>query len=121
MNILKLFTVKDLLTIIFGIASLIYAIICTIKARNKAKESKEEFNFYETLYETVLQSMECSEKTLTPLKNFVGQTVSEMKLDDTLKRVQNFCLTHGKIYNEEKVKTIINKLIDFSKIVNYKK
>lgn len=117
----KNLTVADILTILSIIFSLVFGIVSFIKARKKTKNVSEEFVFQENLYNEVINAMETCEKTLSPLKNALGVSVSSMKLENVLQKVQNYCLSNGKEFNEEKVKKLINDLIGFSKIVNYKK
>ena len=114
-------SVTDILSLVAMIASLIFGIWSYIKGRNKAKNVNEEFVFQENLFNAVISAMEDSEKILTPLKNALGTSVSSMKLDNVLQKVQNYCLSNNKPFDKEKVEKIITDLINFSKIVNYKK
>ena len=120
-KILENLTATDVVTIFLGIISIGYGIYTAIKASKKAKETNEEFNFQAALFEEILFAMENSEKIISPLKGVIGTNVSEMKLDNALQRVQNYCLTNNKPFNREKVEKIITDLINFSKNVNNKK
>lgn len=120
-KLLESLTVTDVATIFIGVISIFYAIYTAIKASKKAKETNEEYNFQAALFEEILLAMESSEKIISPLKGIIGANVSEMKLDNALQRIQNYCLTNNKPFNKEKVEKIITDLINFSKNVNNKK
>lgn len=120
-DLIKNLSVTDILKILATVASIIFGIVVWLKGRKNAKTANEEFVFQANLFETILTAMEDCEKILTPLKNALGSSVSSMKLDNVLQKVQNYCLTNNKPFDKDKVEKIINDLIDFSKTVNYKK
>lgn len=120
-NLIKNLSVTDVLTIVAMLASIIFCVYSYVKGQHKAKTANEEFVFQGNLFETIISAMEDSEKMLTPIKNALGTSVSSMKLDNVLQKVQNYCLCNNKPFDREKIEKIITDLINFSKIVNYKK
>jgi hypothetical protein len=120
-NIIKNLSVADILYIIVTAVSIVFGVISFLKARKNAKNSNEEFLFQENLLQEIINAMETCEKTLSPLKNALGTSISSMKLDNVIQKVQNYCLSNGRAFDKEKVEKLINDLIGFSKIVNYKK
>lgn len=101
--------------------ALIYSLISTIIIVVKSKKDNKTTNvdIGEILYKQIMDSMEIAENTYNAIKSVANIDVSKLKLSDVISKVQNYCLINGIAYDERDIVERIERLISFSKSVNF--
>lgn len=90
----------------------------TEQTENTENNSECSKNFFERFQETLsslIGNIDCAENLFNAIST--GKT-GNLKLSNVLDKIKVDCLTKGEEYNESYWKTIIDKLIDFTKSVN---
>lgn len=105
-----------IIDLLVSVISFIVSAILVISITRKNKTAAQ--SDIDIIFE-IINNMQTSEKALSPLKAIIGN-VGDMKKDDVLTKLQNFCLTRGIKFDSEKISYIVEKLIEFSKTVNAK-
>lgn len=110
---------KTYVYVICTCLSFLYAAFVTVRMIVKRKRAGTVPDVVEII-DSVMSNMEKAEDLYNNFTAY-GTKFSENKLEDVLTKVQNFCLTRGINYDEETVRTCVERLIKFSKKVNSKK
>lgn len=110
--------IKYSVTCLALIYSLISTIIIVVKSK-KSNKNTTNVDIGEILYKQIMDSMEIAENTYNAIKSVANIDVSKLKLSDVISKVQNYCLINGIAYDERDIVERIERLISFSKSVNF--
>lgn len=112
--------VKNYVYLVALVLSLLYSLYTIIYGLVKKRKEKGKMLELGEVVECIMAQMIKAEEIYNNFQNF-GQKFSENKLEDVLTKVQNYCLTAGVKYDENAVRNIVEKFIDFSKKINSSK
>lgn len=68
---------------------------------------------------SILSRMEKVEKVYDSYSKATGQPVSELKKDEVMEKLESVCAVKGIPFDEKQLSSVIERLIEFSKIVNF--
>lgn len=67
----------------------------------------------------ILSRMEKVEKVYDSYSKATGQPVSELKKDEVMEKLESVCAVKGIPFDEKQLSSVVERLIEFSKIVNF--